>query len=689
MTTGPPPTRAEARVDLVFGEPVPDPYRWLEDGDAPEVRAWTDAQAAYTRARLDPPAYRPALQERLRALFGVGIVTPPAVYGGRYFHQQRTGDEEQPRLLVRDGVGGTDRVLLDPALLSKDRTSALDWYHPSEDGRLLAWGISEGGTEHSTLRVRDVETGADLSDVIPWTRACSLAWEPDARGFFYTRYPEPGTVAEGEENYHRQVYHHTLGTDWRADPLVFGAGRPQEDWPNVQLSPDGRWLVVSVSRGWTRTDVYLRDRTRDAGFVTVIEGEEALFGAIVRNDALYLHTNRQAPRYRLLRAELDRPSPESWREVIPEAAAVLQGVLAVREHLVAAWLQDASSCVTVHGLDGALQREIPLPAIGSVASLMGAWDGHEAFFGFSSFTVPPAVIRIVPGSGVMERWAQVEADFDADQFRVRLVHYPSRDGTRISMLLVDARTRPADGTGPAVLTGYGGFNVSHTPSFGRSLLAFLEQGGLYAVAHLRGGGEYGENWHRAGMLSNKQNVFDDFLAAARYLIAEQHCAPRRLGILGGSNGGLLVGAALTQSPELFRAVVCQVPLLDMVRYHLFRIARLWIPEYGSPDDPDAFHWLLAYSPYHRVKDGVSYPAVLLTTGESDSRVDPLHARKMAARLQAATSSSRPVLLRVESRAGHGQGKPITKVLLEWTDVWTFLFEELGIAPQADPAREPG
>jgi prolyl oligopeptidase len=681
MTIEPPPTRVEAIVDIVHGEPVPDPYRWLEDGDSREVLDWTEAQAAYTRARLDAPAYRPALKERLRALFGLGIVTPPAVFGGRYFHQQRTGTEEQPRLLVRETVDGPDRVLLDPVLFS-DRTSALDWFHPSEDGRLLAFGISEGGSERSTLRVRDVATGLDLEDVIPWTRACSIAWEPDARGFFYTRYPEPGTVPEGEEHYHRHVFHHALGADWRHDPLIFGADRPPQDWPNVQLSPDGRWLVITVSRGWSRTDVYLRDRKHDAGFVTVSEGEEALFGAIVRNDALYLHTNQGAPRYRLLRADLQQPGPESWREILPEEPSVLEGVLAVRGHLVAAWLQDASSRLSVHGMDGARLCEVPLPEIGSAASLTGAWDGDEAFFGFSSYTVPPTVYRLLPASGRLSRWAAVEGGFDAARFRVRLAHYASHDGTRVSVFLVDARDRPRDGRGPGVLTGYGGFNVSHTPAFGRSLLAFLEQGGLYAVAHLRGGGEYGEDWHRAGMLSRKQNVFDDFVAAAEYLVQEGHVAPERLGILGGSNGGLLVGAALTQRPELFRGVVCQVPLLDMVRYHLFRIARLWIPEYGSADDVDAFHWLYAYSPYHRVRDGVPYPAVLLTTGESDSRVDPLHARKMAARLQNATSSPHPVLLRVESRAGHGQGKPISKVLEEWTDVWTFFFEELGMHPQA-------
>jgi prolyl oligopeptidase len=675
------PTRREDIVDVLHGVAVGDPFRWLEDGESPEVRAWTEAQAAETRTRLDTPSYRALLRARLQELFGIGVVTAPSVHGGRYFHQQRTGDEEQPRLLVRDGVRGADRLLIDPALLTADRTSTLDWFHPSEDGRLLAWGVSEGGTEKSTLRVRDVDAGRDLADEIPWTRACSLAWEPDARGFFYTRYPDPADVPKGEENYHRRVYHHTLGEDWRTDPLIFGDGRPPEDWPNVQLSPDGRWLVVTVSRGWTRTDVYLRDRRASDRFQTVIEGEEALFGATVRNEVLYLHTNLEAPRYRLLKVDPNDPSRAGWRVVIPQGPDVLEGVH-VGRHMAAAWLRDASAHLTLHDPEGKLLHEVPLPMIGSVAGLTGAWDTDEAFFGFTSYTFPPAVYRLDLTTGVPELWATVvrEAAVDAVRFRVRLVRYPSADGTLVSMFLVDAQDRPADGRGAAVLTGYGGFNVSLTPAFGRSLVAFLEQGGLYAVAHLRGGGEYGEDWHRQGMLGRKQNVFDDFLAAAEFLRAERHVSPDRLAILGGSNGGLLVGAAVTQRPELFRAAICQVPLLDMVRYHCFRIARLWIPEYGSSDDPVAFSWLYTYSPYHRVEDGIAYPAVLLTTGESDSRVDPLHARKMAARLQEATSSDHPVLLRVESRAGHGQGKPISKVLEEWTDVWTFVFEELGMKP---------
>lgn len=668
-------------MDVLHGVSVRDPYRWLEDGDADEVRRWSEAQGRHTRAALDAVPFASRIRERLRALFSIGLVTAPVARGGRYFHQRRAGDQEQPVLYVREGRDGADRVLLDPANLSADRTSALDWYYPSDDGRLIAYGISDGGSERSVLRVREVDTGRDRPELIPQARACSLAWRPDGSGFFYTRYPEPGTVPAGEENYHRRVYAHALGGDWREDPLVFGADRPPEDWPNVQLSPDGRWLCVSVSRGWTRTDVYLRDLAAAApagGFTTVVEGVDAIFGVSLRNDRLYLQTNLAAPRSRLVSAPLDRPGPESWTEVLAETEDVLEGAALIGEWIVAVWLRDASSRVTLHRITGEWIADVPLPVIGSVAGLTGEWDGEEAFLGFSSYAVPPSVFRLALPEPALARWARAEGDVEADRFRVRLVRYLSRDGTPVSMFLVDARDRPADGSGPVLLTGYGGFNISHTPAFGRGVLLFLERGGLYAVAHLRGGGEYGEEWHRAGMLGNKQNVFDDFAAAAEFLVREGHAAAPRLAIMGGSNGGLLVGAALTQRPELFRAVVCQVPLLDMLRYHLFRIARLWIPEYGSPDEAEAFRWLHAYSPYHHVRDGTPYPAVLITTGESDSRVDPLHARKMAARLQAATTSDRPVLLRVESRAGHGQGKPLSKSLEEWTDVWTFVFAELGL-----------
>jgi prolyl oligopeptidase len=666
-------------VDVRHGVFVRDPYRWLEEGEAEEVRLWSETQGRHTREVLDAIPFASAIRERLRVLFSIGLVSAPVVRGESYFHQRRTGDQEQPVLYVRHGKDGADRILLDPAALAEDRTSALDWYHPSHDGRLVAYGVSEGGSEKSVLHVREVETGNDLRDVIPWTRACSLEWRPDGSGFFYTRYPEPGSVPAGEENYHRRVYEHVLGRDWREDPLVFGGDRPPEDWPSVHLSPDGRWLAVSVSRGWTRTDVYLRDLSSSAaGFQTVIEGVDAICGVEARNDRLYLQTNLDAPRSRLVAADLDHPGRESWRDVLPEGPDVLEGAALVGDWIVAVWLREASSRVTIHAREGALLHEVALPVIGSVAGLTGEWNGREAFLGFTSYAIPPTVYRLALPEPALELWARAPGDVDADRFRVRLVRFPSHDGTPLSMFLVDARDRPTDGRGAALLTGYGGFNVSHTPAFGRGVILFLEKGGLYAVAHLRGGGEYGEDWHRQGMLERKQNVFDDFLAAADFLVHGGHVARNRLAIMGGSNGGLLVGAALTQRPGLFRAVVCQVPLLDMVRYHLFRIARLWIPEYGSADEPEAFRWLYAYSPYHHVRDGTPYPAVLLTTGESDSRVDPLHARKMAARLQAATSSAHPVLLRIETRAGHGQGKPLSKALEEWTDVWSFVFAELGL-----------
>jgi prolyl oligopeptidase len=663
-------------ADVLHGVRVPDPCRWLEDGDSPEVQAWTEAQGRHTREVLDAVPGIQELRRRLTQLFSIGTVSAPWVRRGRYFREHREGSEEQPRLLVRDGLHGPDRVLLDPALEARDAAVALDWYYPSPDGRLVACGLSEGGSEKSVLRIREVETGRDLPGLIPHTRACSLEWRPDASGFFYTRYPDPGSVAPGEENYGRRVFEHALGRDWQEDPLVFEAREP-EDWPSVHLSPDARFLAVSVSKGWTRTDVYLRDLSSTAGFVALVEGEDALYGVALRNDRLYLLTNSGAPRFRLL--GVDPHHPEARTELIPEGDDVLEGIELVGDRIVVQRLRDASSRVTLHDLEGRLVGEVELPDLGSVAGLTGEWNGSEVFLGFSSYTVPPLVIRVALPEGAAEIWASVDAKVPADAFRVDFVRYHSPDGAAVSMFLVSGKDRPSDGRGPGVLTGYGGFNVSLTPAFGRGLIHFLESGGLYAVAHLRGGGEYGEAWHRAGMLGNKQNTFDDFIAAAEWLVARGHVAPERLAILGGSNGGLLVGAALTQRPELFRAVVCQVPLLDMLRYHLFRIARLWIPEYGSPEDPEAFRWLLAYSPYHHVEDGTPYPAVLLTTGESDSRVDPMHARKMAARLQAASSSDRPVLLRVEGRAGHGQGKPLSKVVEEWTDVWAFVGSELGMA----------
>jgi prolyl oligopeptidase len=671
-------------AETLHGEAIPDPYRWLEDGDSSETRAWTEAQNALTEGYLARAPAREAIRRRLDELLAIGAISTPTPAHGRYFYQRREGRQNQPVLYVRDGVDGPDRVAIDPNALDPAGTTALDWYYPSDDGSLLAYGLSENGSEQSVLHVLDVVRGVTLPDRISRTRAADLAWLPDGSGFYYTRYPAHGTIPAGEEHYHRGVYFHRLGGDPDTDLLVFQPAE-KEYWPGVSLSPDGRWLSIHVSRTFDQTDLYLGDRHARAGDVTspplvaVAEGLPASFEGEVAHGRLFLRTNLDAPTYRLYEVDPARPARGHWRELVPARPdAVLEGVRVLADRLVLSYLERATSRLRLTDLDGGLRHEVSLPTLGSLFGLGAEPDGHELFYGFSSYTVPPSVYRLDLRTDEQTLWRRVEADVDPDRFQVEQVTVPSHDGTPVTMFLVHRRGLERTGDTPTYLTAYGGFNISMTPAFSRSLLLWLERGGLVAIPNIRGGGEYGEDWHKGGMLGRKQNSFDDFVAAAEWLIAERYTRPERLAVAGGSNGGLLMGAVLTQRPELFRAVLVQVPLLDMLRYHRFLIARLWIPEYGSPDDPEAFAWLRAYSPYHHVRPGTPYPAVLLATAESDTRVDPMHARKMAARLQAATSSTRPVLLRLEARAGHGAGKPLSKVLDELTDTWTFVFSEVAV-----------
>jgi prolyl oligopeptidase len=676
-----PATRTSDTVDRLHGEAIADPYRWLEDGDGAETQAWTAAQNALTAASLEAVPARPSIRRRLEELLQIGAVGAPTPTRGRYFYLRRDGSQNQPVLYVRDGVDGADRVAVDVNALDAEGTTALDWYFPSHDGRYLAYGLSSNGSEESTLHLLDVDRGALLPDRIPDTRAASLAWLPDAGAFYYTRYPAAGQVPEEERQYHRAVYFHRVGSDHRSDPLVFKPAQ-KEHWPGVDLSPDGRWLVLQVARTFDQTDLYLRDCAREGPFVPVAKDLPASFEGHVVDDRLYIRTDLDAPNYRLLVAGVGSPARQQWRELIPARTdAVLDGVMVLGRRLALSYLERASSRLRLADREGRVLREIGLPALGSVFGWGGEPDGEELFYGFSSFAVPPSVYRVDLRRDDQQRlWRRVEAPgIDPDAFAAEQVEVRSKDGTAVTMFLVRRRDLTPDHDRPTYLTGYGGFNISMTPTFSRSSLLWLERGGVLAIPNIRGGGEYGESWHQAGMLGRKQNSFDDFIAAAEWLIDQGWTRPGRLAIAGGSNGGLLMGACLTQRPELFRAVVIQVPLLDMLRYHRFRIARLWIPEYGSADDPEQFRWLRAYSPYHRVAPGVPYPAVLLATAESDTRVDPLHARKMAARLQAATSSAHPILLRLEARAGHGAGKPISKVLEELTDTWCFVFSELGVS----------
>jgi len=676
----PPFSRREELIETLHGKQIADPFRWLEDGKSAETQAWVEAQNAFTRSLLDEIPSRSAIAARLGELLAIGDVSAPSPRRGQYFFLRREGDENHSVLFVRDGQDGPERELINPNAIDADGLVALDWWYASPDGSFLAYGLSHGGDEESTLHVLEVRSGADLSDMIAHARAASLAWLSDSSGFYYTRYPAAGEVPPGEELYHRSVYLHRLGADPAADERVFGEDRAPEDWPSVLLSPDGRYLLVTVNRGWDCSDCYLRDESRPDRFIPIIEGERVLSDGEVVGETLYLRTDLDAANYRLLAVDVADPRREHWKELIPERQdAVLEQARVIGGRLLLVYLQDASCRLETAALDGSDLRPIPLPSIGTVQEITGEWDGVEAFFSFSSFATPRRVYRYGVRDSGMSLWTAVDAHQAGEDFEVHRDRCISRDGTPIPLFVVHRRGLSRDGHNPTVLTGYGGFNISMTPAFSRSLLFWLEQGGVYAVANLRGGGEFGEKWHRGGMLANKQNVFDDFIAAAEHLCEMRYTNRGSLALSGGSNGGLLVGAAITQRPALCRAAICAVPLLDMLRYHRFRIARLWTAEYGCADDPAQFRWLVEYSPYQHVTPGTPYPAVLFLTGDGDSRVDPLHARKMAARLQTESGSGLPVLLRLDRDSGHGAGRPLAKTLAEQTDVWTFLCWQLGLS----------
>lgn len=681
-TPPPPPTPRDNVVDILHGHEIVDPYRWLEDGRSEATRAWVEAQNAHTTHILAGLPGREALHRRLVTLLRAGSSVACMVAGDRVFSLERWGRHDQAVLVVRPAKArGLARTIVDPHRMTDDPTTAIDWYHPSPDGRLVAYGLSSGGDERSTLHVLDVQTGKRLADRIPNTRAASIAWTPDGTAFAYTRYPEPHTVAEGEQGYWRKVYWHRLGQHWRQDELVWDELPDKTAWANVSISRDGRWMLLHVSLGWSRVDVHLIDRSTGARTV-MIEGVEAVSSFTVVGDQVIGVTTLDADRGRVVSAPLAAAWHDNWCTIVPESDRVLEAVVPTTTSLLVLSSQSAVSYLDRYHLDGTGHEPIELPGVGSLAGLSGSRERDEAFFSFTSFAVPPTMYRWRPGRVTdWSRLRQFDGNGDAPHVDivVEQVRYESTDGTEVPMFLIRADgTTPSPDT-PCILTGYGGFSITMGPAYSAAVVAVCERGAIYAVANIRGGAEEGEAWHRAGMREHKQQSFDDFAAAARWLVSQGWTSPERLAIRGGSNGGLLVGATITQHPELCRAAQIAVPLLDMLRYHHFLIARLWIPEYGDPDLPEEFAWLHAYSPYHHVVDGTCYPAVLLTTAEGDSRVDPMHARKMTARLQAATScgTERPILLREETEAGHGQGKPVSKQADELADVLGFLFWQLG------------
>jgi prolyl oligopeptidase len=683
LPSGPPKAEVRPVTENLHGTKIVDPYRWLEDGTSAETQKWVADEMAYTRSVLDPLAGRDAIHKRLTELLSIGSIGVPRIAGKYYFYTRRDGMQNQPVLYVREGVDGKDRVLVDVNQLAADGTIALDWFYPAEHGKYVAYGTSSSGSEMSTLHIIDTRTGSVLPDTIERTRAASIAWSLDSAGFYYTRYPNKGDVPEGQERYNRHVFYHLLGTDPATDAPIFGEGRDPEDWPEVNLDNDGRLLLITVSQGWIKTELFLMDLKKGTPPTRITTGKNFLYSGTVYNGRLYIVTNEEAPRFRVFMAEAGNYERDDWTEIIPQTGGVLKDAELWGGKIFMQYEQDATSQLKIFDLGGTLLGNLTLPAIGSVFAAQGKWDRDEVFYGFESFTIPRSIYRYDLKSGTTTLWAKVDAPvIDPASYEVKQEWYHSKDGTRVPMFIVSKKGLKKDGQNPTLLTGYGGFNVSLTPEFDSDIYLWLEHGGVYAVANLRGGAEFGEDWHRAGMLDKKQNVFDDMIAAGEYLISEKYASPNRLAIEGGSNGGLLMGAMLTQRPDLFRAVVCEVPLLDMLRYQGFQIAKLWIPEYGNAENPEQFKWLYAYSPYHHVKAGVEYPAVLFTTADSDSRVDPMHAKKMTALMQASaangSSRTRPILLRIESKAGHGQGTPVAKQIEEGTDVYSFLFWQLGV-----------
>jgi prolyl oligopeptidase len=681
------PTRQEHRVDRLFGVEVADPYRWLETGDDPQVVSWVTRQNELVERTLSKFRGRDALGRRLGELMEIGSISLPSVKKTRagrirLFYTRRDAKQNHPVLYVRDGLDGEERALVDPnAMGGAEHTTALDWWVPSEEGEWLAYGLSDRGSEDSVLHVLDVASGRPHGDVIPETRHVSLAWAAGGRHFYYSRYPNPGSVPAADQRYYRKLYRHELGRPPAEDPLVFGAELDRTDYPNCALSPNGRWLAVTVGRGWSESHLYLSDRSqRSPSFSRISPKGEFLYTPLPQDDALYVMTNEGAPRYRIFRVDPRAPERSRWQLVIPEHELdVLSSFDLVGGELLLSYLHRGSSRLERFDLKGKSLGAIPLPVLGANDGFSGLPSEKIAFYSFESFAVPPTIRALDLSNGHDRLWQSVKAPIRAEDFVVETHHARSRDGTAVPYATVRQRdVDPRSGDNPTLLYGYGGFNVNLLPRFSRSSHAFLERGGVYVQANARGGGELGENWHRAGQLEHKQNTFDDFIAVAEALIQTGITRPERLAIHGRSNGGLLVAAAITQRPELFRAAVLGVPLTDMVRYPRFLIARLWVPEYGDPDDEAQFRALYAYSPYHRVRSGTAYPSVLVTTAESDTRVDPLHARKFVAALQGATSSTRPVLLRTERSAGHGAGTPVSKQVRELTDIYSFVFDALGV-----------
>ncbi|MBW4453285.1 MAG: prolyl oligopeptidase family serine peptidase [Nostoc indistinguendum CM1-VF10] len=670
------------QVDNYHGTLVADPYRWLEDPDSEETRTWIEAQNQITFGYLSEIPTREKIKQRLTKLWDYEKYGIPFKEGERYFYFKNDGLQNQSVLYTLKALDDQPKVLLDPNKLSEDGTVALSGLSISEDGKLLAYGLSASGSDWQEWKVRDVETGEDLQDHLKWIKFSGASWTHDNQGFFYSRYDEPNEKTQLEDvNYYQKLYYHQLGKPQSEDVLIYH--RPdQKEWGfSGGVTEDGRYLIISI---WLGTDsknlVFFKDLTNpNADVVELINQFEADYSFIDNDDSVfYFCTDLNAPRGRVIAIDTKNPRPENWYEIIPQSAETLESVGMLNNQFVADYLKDAHSQIKIFDLKGAFIREVELPGLGSAGGFGGKRHDTETFYSFTSFTIPGTIYRYDMVAGKSTIFRQPQVDFNPDDYETKQVFYHSKDGTRVPMFITHKKGIKLDGNNPTYLYAYGGFNASMTPGFSVSLLVWMEMGGVYAMPNIRGGGEYGEKWHQAGIKDKKQNVFDDFIGAAEWLIANKYTKTDKLAIAGGSNGGLLVGACITQRPDLFGAALPAVGVMDMLRFHKFTIGWAWTSEYGSADNPEEFPALYTYSPLHNIKADTAYPPTLITTADHDDRVVPAHSFKFAAALQEAHIGDTPVLIRIETKAGHGAGKPTAKIIEEAADKWAFLVRTLDV-----------
>jgi len=674
-----PQTKTVDQVDEFFGTKVNDPYRWLEDVDDPEVQAWVEAQNAVTHGYIEKIPYREQVAKRLTELLDYPRVGLPYEFGPWMFYSKNSGLQNQSVYYKQKGLNGTAETLLDPNTLSKDGTVSVSALSYSQDGKWMAYGLSQSGSDWQKLYVRETATNKDRSDVLDRCRFTSIAWLADGSGFYYSRYPDAGSVPKGDEEFWQRLYFHKLGDAQKKDRMVYERTDCKECGASAEVTDGGRWLIVHVWKGTAPENEIFVQRLQPAGGVLepLFTGFDAGWNFIeASGDRLFFLTDKDAPRGRVV--SVDMAGDRAPRTVVAESGDVIGSAMLSNGHLVLSNIHNACSRMAVHDLDGKLLNEVKLPTLGTVAGLSGKPSDPDLYVSFTSFLFPTQNYRYDFKSGRLDLYQEATIDFDREAYVARQIFYESKDGTKVPMFLVHRRGIRLDGNNPTLLYGYGGFNQSMKPTFSTSRLMWLEQGGVFAMPNLRGGGEFGEEWHKAGTLERKQNVFDDFIAAAEWLVGHDYTRPDRLAIQGGSNGGLLTAACVLQRPDLFGVVLSQVPVIDMLRYHRFTIGAYWKPDYGDPENPDHFKALLAYSPAHNVKPGTRFPSMLITTADTDTRVHPMHAKKFAAAVQSANVSDKPTLLRVETKAGHGAGKPTSKQIEEAADIYSFTMDRVGL-----------